>query len=104
MKDEKDDKKHTFDEAVKIVNAAIREKEEYYKKVSKTDEQPPIMLEGRTEKGYSCQLMVDPKDVAKIFLDYGYATCCVLGEEAPMDMWDALAEYYGLDAVEGVDL
>ena len=104
MKDEKDNKKIALEQAVKIVNAAIREKEEYYREVADSDEQSPIMLEGRTERGYRCQLMVDPKNVAIIFLKYGYATYCILGEEAPMEMWDTLAEHYGLDAVEGVDL
>ena len=104
MTDEKNSKKAALEEAVKIVSAAIHEKETAYIKISQTDEQSPVMLEGRTRTGHYCQMMVDPKDVAKIFLEYGYHVWNVLGEEAPMAMWDDLAEHFGLYAVESVDL
>ncbi len=104
MKNEKDDKKATLKEAVEIVNAAIREKEAAYIKISQIDEQDPVMLEGRTRTGYECQMMVDPQEVAKIFLEYGYHVWNILGEEAPIGMWDELAEHFGLDAVGSVDL
>ena len=104
MKDEKNEKKSTLDDAVKIVKAAIREREEFYKRISQTDEQEPVLLEGRTKTDYRCQMMVDPKEVAKIFLEYEYPLWDILEEDAPTVMWDDLAEHFGLDAVESVDL
>lgn len=90
--------------AVKIVKEAIRGKEDYYRRIAGADEQSPVMLEGRTHTGYDCQMMVDPKDVAKVFLEYQYPLWLVLEEEPSLDMWDRLAEIYGLDGVVGVDL
>lgn len=90
--------------AVKIVQKAIRDMEAEYEKIAKTEEQGPVMLEGSTRTGYACQMMVDPKDVAKVFLDYQYPVWYILGEEPPMDMWERLAEIYGLDTVSSVDI
>lgn len=104
MKEEKNDKRSALEDAVKIVNAAIREKENAYIRISQMDEQAPIMLVGQTRTGHYCQMMVDPKEVAKIFLEYGYHVWKVLGEDAPTGMWDDLAEHFGLDSVDSVDL
>ena len=41
------------------------------------------MVEGETTAGYFCQLMVNPQEVARIFVDYDYALYRVLGEDAP---------------------
>ena len=100
----KDEKKTALEEAVKIVNAAIREKENAYIRISQMDEQAPIMLVGQTRTGHYCQMMVDPKEVAKIFLEYGYQVWNVLGEDAPMAMWDDLASHFGLETVDSVDM
>lgn len=62
------------------------------------------MLEGSTEKGYSCYMMVDPKDVARIFLEYNYPVWSILEEESPIELWDDLARFYGLETVNSVDL
>ncbi len=58
--------------AVKLVNEAIMAEYKRLEEVSKTEESEPIMVEGETTAGYFCQLTVDPKDVAKIMLDYNY--------------------------------
>lgn len=100
----KDEKKTALEEAVKIVNAAIREKENVYIKMSQREEQTPVMLTGLTRTGHSCQVMVNPKEVAKIFLEYGYQVWNVLGEDAPMAMWDDLASHFGLETVDSVDM
>lgn len=105
MKDS--DNKSDIDEltkAVRIVQKAIRDLEADYKKIANTEEQDPVMLEGETSTGYMCQMMVDPKDVAKVFLDYQYPAWHILEEEPPMGMWERLAEIYGLDAVSYVNL
>jgi hypothetical protein len=90
--------------AVKIVQEAIRAEAARYKKIAQTEEQDPVMLEGRTRTGYYCEMMVDPKDVAKVFLDYDYPVWHILEEEPPEGIWDRLAEIYGLDAVNSVDI
>ena len=48
--------------------------------------------------------MVDPKDVAKILLEYNYPVWRVLGEDAPDEMWEDLGRKFGLEHVCSVDL
>ena len=43
----------------------------------------PIIVEGETTAGYYCQLMMNPQEVAKIFVDYNYALYRILGKDAP---------------------
>jgi len=57
------------------------------------------MIEGETTAGYYCQLMVNPQEVAKIFVDYDYALYRVLGEDAPDAMWEDLGRKFGLEHV-----
>ena len=54
-----------LEDAVAVVQKEIRKWREKYESVAKTEEQDPIMVEGETSTGYYCQLMADPKDVAK---------------------------------------
>lgn len=91
-------------DAVKIVQAAIKAKEEEYQRIANTEEQDPVMLEGMTVKGYGCTLMVDPKDVARVFLEYNYPVWSILEEEPPEGIWEDLARLYGLETVYAVDL
>ena len=109
MKDktEEKNKTNTTDElmdAVKIVQAAIKAKEEKYKKIASTEEQELILIEGETETRYDCHLLADPKDVAQVFLDFDFAIWDTVVGEAPEAMWDRLAEIYGLYRVYAVDL
>ena len=90
--------------AVSLVNAAIRAEEQMYRKIASSEEQPPIMIEGTTATNHACQLMVDPKDVARIILEYDYPTWHVLGEEAPEGMWEDLGRFYGLKDVDSFDM
>ncbi|MBR2993973.1 hypothetical protein IKF43_01080 [Candidatus Saccharibacteria bacterium] len=98
---EKDDK---LAPAVKLVNEAIAVEYKYLEEVLKTEENDPIIIEGETTAGYYCQLMVDPKDVAKIMLDYNYPVWRVLEEDAPDSMWEELGHKFGLTRVCSVDL
>ena len=91
-------------DAVKVVQAAIKAKEDYYTKIANTEEQDPVLLEGTTVKGYFCHLMVDPKDVTRVFLEYNYPVWSILEEEPPIGLWDDLARFYGLETVSSVDL
>ena len=93
-----------LEHAVKIVHAAIMAREDKYKEISLSEEQDPILIEGRTRTGHYARLMVDPKDVAQVFLDFSYATWDILGDDAPQEMWDRLARIYGLESVDYVDL
>lgn len=61
-----------LEDAVAVVQKEVREWRAKYESVAKAEEQDPIMIEGETTAGYFCQLMVDPRDVAKIFVDYAY--------------------------------
>lgn len=90
--------------AIKLVNKAIATETERLKAVATSDEQSPILVEGETETGYYCQLMVDRKSVAKIMLRYDYSTWRVLEEDAPDEMWEELGWELGLKTVCSVDL
>lgn len=91
-------------DAVAVVQKEIRDLRAKYEPVAKTEEQDPIMVEGEMSAGYFCQLMMDPKDVARIFVDYDYALYRVLGEDAPDAMWEDLGRKFGLEHVCSVDL
>lgn len=91
-------------DAVAVVQKEIRDLRAKYESVAKTEEQDPILVEGETSAGYYCQLMVDPKDVAKILLEYDYPVWRVLEEEAPDEMWEDLGRKFGLEHVYSVDL
>lgn len=93
-----------LEEAVNLVNAKIREYREKLEKIAKTEEQDQILIEGETSRGFYCQLMVDPKDAARIMLDYDYPTARILGEDAPDAMWTTLGQFYGLQSISSVDL
>lgn len=93
-----------LEDAVAVVQKEIRDLRAKYETIAKAEEQDPIMVEGETTTGYYCQLMVDPRDVAKIFADYDYALYRVLGEDAPDVMWEDLGRKFGLEHVCSVDL
>ena len=84
-----------LEDAVAVVQKEIRDLRAKYESVAKTEEQDPIMVEGETSTGYYCQLMADPKDVAKILLEYDYPVWCVLDEDAPRAMWEDLGARVG---------
>ena len=94
-----------LDLAVPIVNAAI---EKYRKKLEYlavgTSENDPIMVEGLTTADYQVQMMVDPKEVAKILLDWEYPTYKILEDDAPEGMWEELGQHFGLSSVNSFDL
>ena len=93
-----------LEDAVAVVQKEIRDLRAKYESVAKTEEQDPILVEGETSAGYFCQLMVNPQEVAKIFVDYDYALYRVLGEDAPDAMWEDLGRKFGLEHVCSVDL
>lgn len=91
-------------EAVATVNEAITNERKRLLEISQKEEQEPICIEGETSTGYYCRLMVDPKDVAKIMLDYDFPLYNILGEDAPDSMWEDLGRKYGIGAVCSVDI
>ena len=64
----------------------------------------PILIEGETTAGYFCHLMVDPKDVAKIALEYNYPVWHILEHDYPDGMWEDLGRKFGLATVCSIDL
>lgn len=90
--------------AVKSVNEVIRAERQRLEEIARTEEGEPILVEGETTAGYYCQLMVDPKDAAKIMLEYDYPVWRVLEEDAPDAMWEDLGRKFGLEHVCLVDL
>lgn len=74
-----------LEDAVAVVQKEIRKWREKYESVANKNEQDhSIMVKGwKIMAGYFCQLMVNPQEIAKIFIDYDYALYRVLGEDAP---------------------
>ena len=100
-----DSTKKQLAEAIKLVNDAIAKETKRLEDIlNGDDEQSPIMVEGETFQDYYCQMMVNPKDVAKIMLDYSYPTWRILGEDAPVGMWEELGRKFGVKIVSSVDL
>lgn len=90
--------------AVVRVDKAIEQERKRLEEIAKTEEGDPILLEGETTAGYYCQMMVDPKDVAKIALDYNYPVWHILKQDCPEEMWEELGRKFGLATVCLVDL
>lgn len=90
--------------AVRMVKDAIDREREKIQKIANGADQSPIMIEGETSEGYYCQLMVDPKDAARIMLKYDYPVWTILMEDAPDEMWEELSRFYGLGKVCSVEL
>ena len=97
----KDDK---LSAAVKLVNEAIAAETEKLKAIASGNDQDPVLVEGETETGYYCQMIVDPKEVARVYLRHDYPTWRVLEEDAPDAMWDELASTFRLKSVSSADL
>lgn len=100
----KTDERQTMDTAVSKVNEAIEKERKRLEEIAKTEEGDPILLEGETTAGYFCQMMVDPKDVAKIALEYNYPVWHILKQDYPEEMWEELGRKFGLATVCSVDL
>ena len=62
------------------------------------------MVEDETTAGYFCQLIVNPQEVAKIFVDDDHALYRVLGEDTQDVMWEELGRKFGLEHVCSVNL
>lgn len=90
--------------AVTRVNKAISDEYKRLEKIAKTEEADPILIEGETTAGYFCRMMVDPKDVAKIALEYNYPVWHILKQDYPEEMWEELGRKFGLATVCSIDL
>ena len=97
-------KNDKLDSAVNLVNEAIMAEYKRLEEIAKAEEGDPIMVEGETTAGYFCQMMVDPKDVAKIALEYNYPVWHILKEDCPDGMWEDLGRKFGLATVCSIDL
>lgn len=97
-------KNDALSSAVKLVNEVIAEEIKRIESFLPDEEHDPIMIEGETETGHYCQLMVNPTEVAKIFLRYDYPIWHTLEEDAPEEMWLELGRVFGLKTVISVDL
>lgn len=93
-----------LEKAVLIVNKAIESERSKLEKIARTDEQSPIMVERETTAGYYCQLMMDPKKIVEILLEYNYPVWKVLGDESPDAMWGDLGRMVGLACVSSVNI
>lgn len=90
--------------AINVVNKTIEEEREHLIELTDSEEESPVMVEGETETGHYCQIMADPKNIAKIFLDYDYPVWDVLELDASDEMWRELGRLFGLKTVCAVDL
>ena len=91
-------------EAVKLVNEAIAAEYKRIEEIAKTEEADPILIEGETTAGYFCHMMVDPKEVAKIALEYNYPVWHILEQDYPDGMWEDIGRKFGLAAASSMDL
>lgn len=91
--------------AVERVNEMISDERTRLEAITITNEElDPVMIEGETETGYYCQMMVNPKDCARIMLDHEYPTWKVLQEDCPDEMWEELGRKFGIKSVCSIDL
>lgn len=97
-------KNDKLDSAVNLVNEAIMAEYKRLEEIAKVEEGDPIMVEGETTAGYFCQMMVDPKEVAKIALEYNYPVWHILKEDYPDVMREDLGRKFGLATVCSIDL
>ena len=91
-------------EAVKLVNEAIMAEYKRIEEIAKTEEADPILIEGETTAGYFCHMMADPKEVAKIALEYNYPVWHILEQDYPDGMWEDIGRKFGLAAASSMDL
>ena len=92
-------------DAVELVNKEIEKERKRLQDILDGDDmQSPVVVEGETFEDYYCQVMVNPKEVAKIMLRHDYPTWKVLGEDAPDGMWGDMGKKFGIKVVCGVDL
>ena len=96
--------KPSLSDAIQIVNAAIREKEDQLTRIANMDDLEPVEIEGETITKHEVILMVDPKIPARILLEYNYPTLEVLRNDPPQEMWDDLAKAVGLRKVTYLDM
>lgn len=90
--------------AVELVNSAIAEEESRSRKIIEGDKDTHIVIDGETETGYYCQIQVDAKKVAEVYLRYDYPIYRIFGQEVSDNMWVELACMFGLGSVDSVDL
>lgn len=99
--------KEELEHAREIINQKIsdeRTKLEAFTLLKPDATPDPVCIEGETETGYYCQMMVDPRDIAPILLEHQYPVFKVLQEDFPDEMWRELAQKLGLDIISSVDL
>lgn len=70
-----------LNEAVKLVNSVIAEEESKLRKIIGDDEDSHVMVDGEMETGYCCQIRVDAKMIAEVYLRYDYLIYRILGQE-----------------------
>lgn len=70
-----------LNEAVKLVNSVIAEEGSKLRKIIEGDEDSHVMVDEETETGYCCQIQVDAKMIAEVYLRYDYLIYRILGQE-----------------------
>lgn len=93
--------------AREIINQKISDERTKLEAITllKPDATPhPVCVEGETDNGYYCQMMVDPRDIAPILLNHNYPVFKAVQEDFPEAMWAELAQKLGIDNVSSVDL
>lgn len=104
MSEKESPKKDSLHEAVRTVQKAIASEHKRYEQIAAGDEESPILVEGNTVTGHYAQTHADPKDIAKILLEYDYAMYRILGDDAPDGMWNDIARLVGFESVSSVDI
>ena len=93
--------------AREIINQKISDERTKLEAITllKPDAEPhPVCVEGETETGYYCQMMVDPRHIAPILLKHNYPVFKAVQEDFPDELWQDLGRKLGLATVISVDL
>ena len=65
------------------------------RKIIEGDEDSHVMVDGETETGYCCQIQVDAKRVAEVYLRYDYLMYLILVQEVYVPIVRTSGHRYG---------
>ena len=91
--------KKALADAVRLVNSEITAAEKRLRETARTEEGPPVMVEGRTSTGHDARVMADAGEIAKIMLSHHCHLWSTLRLDAPEGVRMNIAEMVGLKDV-----
>lgn len=98
------DKTNSFNDALKVVKEAVENHKSKLLEMSDNDECEPVYIEGRSSAGVIISGHVHGDVLAKILLAYDYSVFSILGYTPPEKMLEEVADKFGFDSVDYIDL